>query len=98
MKPKKVYQLLLKKESLILDSMISKAAKKSPTLFEALLPILCLIVLLSLSVYIYGDDSSYGGNQIALIVCAGIASIIGIKNGYKCNQKSPKYTTGDLIN
>ena len=86
MKPKKVYQLLLKKESLILDSMISKAAKKSPTLFEALLPILCLIVLLSLSVYIYGDDSSYGGNQIALIVCAGIASIIGIKNGYKWKE------------
>ena len=66
--------------------MLSKAAKKSPTLFEALLPILCLIILLSLSVYIYGDDSSYGGNQIALIVCAGIASIIGIKNGYKWKE------------
>jgi Na+/H+ antiporter len=38
--------------------------------------------MLSLSVYIYGDNSSYGGNQIALIICAGIASIIGIKNGY----------------
>ena len=86
MKPKKVYQLLLKKESPILDSMISKAVKKPPTLLEALLPILCLIVLLSLSVYIFGDDSSYGGNQIALIVCAGIASIIGIKNGYEWKE------------
>ena len=77
---------MLKKESPILDSMKSKAVKKIPTLFEALLPILCLIVLLSLSVYIYGDDSSYGGNQIALIVCAGIASVIGIKNGYSWKE------------
>ena len=62
--------------------MALRAAKKTPSLIEALLPILCLIVMLSASVYIYGDDSSYGGNQIALIICAGIASVIGIKNGY----------------
>ena len=42
--------------------------------------------MLSASVYIYGDDSSYGGNQIALIICAGIASIIGIKNGYSWKE------------
>jgi len=38
--------------------------------------------MLSFSVYLYGDDSSYGANQIALILSAGIASIIAIKNGY----------------
>ena len=73
---------MLKNESQSLDKMPPKIIKRTPSLFEALLPILCLIVMLSTSVFIYGDNSSYGGNQIALIVCAGIASIIGIKNGY----------------
>ena len=77
---------MLKKESQSLDKMPSKIIKRTPSLFEALLPILCLIVMLSTSVFIYGDNSSYGGNQIALIVCAGIASIIGIKNGYSWKE------------
>ena len=38
--------------------------------------------MLSFSVYLYGDDSSYGANQIALILSASIAAIIAIKNGY----------------
>ena len=85
-KQKKDCRLLLKNENPILDKVVTKTAKKTPTLIEALTPILCLIVMLSASVYIYGDDSSYGGNQIALILCAGIASIIGIKNGYSWKE------------
>jgi NhaC family Na+:H+ antiporter len=42
--------------------------------------------MLALSVYIYGSDSSYGGNQIALILAACLAAIIGIKNGYKWKE------------
>lgn len=60
--------------------------KKTPTLFDALVPIFLLIVMLSLSVYLYGDNSSYGGNQIALIIGAGIASIVGFKNGYSWKE------------
>ena len=82
MNQKRVLAPLLKNENQSLDKMTPKVVKKTPTLLEALFPILCLIVMLSTSVFIYGDNSSYGGNQIALIVCAGIASIIGIKNGY----------------
>jgi len=55
---------------------------KAPTLIDAIAPIVVLIIMLSFSVYLYGDDSSYGANQIALILSAGIASIIAIKNGY----------------
>ena len=56
---------------------------KTPTLLDVLTPILLLIIMLSFSVYLYGDDSSYGANQIALILSACIAAIVGIKNGYK---------------
>ncbi|MBT3479762.1 MAG: Na+/H+ antiporter NhaC [Candidatus Marinimicrobia bacterium] len=59
---------------------------KTPSMIDALIPILFLIVMLALSVYIYGSDSSYGGNQIALILAACLAAIIGIKNGYKWKE------------
>ena len=56
---------------------------KAPTMLDVLTPILLLIIMLSFSVYLYGDDSSYGANQIALILSACIAAIVGVKNGYK---------------
>ena len=56
---------------------------KTPTMLDVLTPILLLIIMLSFSVYLYGDDSSYGANQIALILSACIAAIVGVKNGYK---------------
>ncbi len=57
-------------------------SKSSPTLLDALIPILSIIVMLAASVYFYGPDSSYGANQIALILGTAIASIVGFKNGY----------------
>ena len=56
--------------------------KKSPGMMDALVPIIFLIILLTLSVYLFGEDSSYGANQIALILSGCLASIIGLKNGY----------------
>ncbi|MFT4819590.1 MAG: NhaC family Na+:H+ antiporter [Candidatus Pseudothioglobus sp.] len=55
---------------------------KTPTLFDALIPVIFLISMLALSVYLYGDNSSYGANQIALILSAGLAALIGVKNGH----------------
>lgn len=56
---------------------------RRPSLADALLPLATLIVLLTLSVYLYGSDSSYGPNQMALFVAAGIAVLIGLKNGFQ---------------
>jgi NhaC family Na+:H+ antiporter len=63
--------------------MIEQEQKQKPTLFDALFPIMVLLCLLFLAVYYFGDDSSSGPNQIALMLCAGIACIIGLKNGYQ---------------
>ncbi|KUJ81475.1 Na+/H+ antiporter NhaC [Microbulbifer flavimaris] len=54
---------------------------RKPSLRDSLIPLGILIVLLSLSVYFYGADSSYGPNQIALLLCAGVAALMGMKNG-----------------
>ena len=54
----------------------------NPSLWDALIPVMFLVGMLALSVYLYGDNSSYGANQIALILAAGLAAVIGIKNGH----------------
>ena len=56
---------------------------KKPSFIDALIPLVLLVILLILSVAIFGSDSSYGPNQIALIFSAGVVCIIGLKNGFK---------------
>lgn len=56
------------------------------SLFLALTPIIFLVALLSVNVYLYGDDSLGGANQLALILSAAIATFIGINNGTKWEQ------------
>lgn len=51
---------------------------KTPSLVAAFLPIIVLIGLLGVNVYLYGEDSSYGPNQIALLMAAAAAVIVGI--------------------
>ena len=63
------------------DSSLSPA-----TVGQALVPILVLISLLSFSVYLFGEDASYGPNQIALIIGAVVASTIGWRNGQEWQQ------------
>ena len=42
--------------------------KREPTLAQAVIPLIVLIGLLAASVYLFGDGSSGGPNQIALIL------------------------------
>lgn len=50
--------------------------KKRPTLFQAFIPILCLILLLTLNVLFFGEDTLSGANQIALLLSAAVAGVI----------------------
>mgnify|MGYP003301790034 CR=1 FL=1 len=56
-------------------------ALQPPSVLQACIPITVLVLLLSLSVYLFGEDSSYGPNQIALCVGAAAAALVGWKNG-----------------
>ena len=55
--------------------------QKNISFFWALFPILVLIGLLATNVYLYGDDSLGGANQLALLLTASLAAIVGINNG-----------------
>ena len=56
---------------------------REASLVDSLLPILSLVIMLGFSVFLFESDSSYGPNQIALIIGAAIASIVAIKNGHR---------------
>jgi len=49
---------------------------------EALIPIVSLIALVSLSFYLFGDAGALGPNQIALVVATMIAVLIGWRCGH----------------
>jgi len=55
---------------------------KSPTTFQALVPIIFLVILLSINVSIFGDDSLSGSIQIVLILSSAVASIIAFNLGF----------------
>jgi NhaC family Na+:H+ antiporter len=51
------------------------------TLALALTPIIFLVSLLACSVYLFGADSSYGANQIALVLATCVAALVGRRVG-----------------
>ena len=60
--------------------------KKVPTLLQALIPILFLIVLLTITVLVFKSDAIVGPNQIVLLLSAGVAGIISWRLGYTWKQ------------
>ena len=55
---------------------------KSPTIFQALFPIIFLVVLLIINVSVFGDDALSGSMQIVLILSSAVASIIAFNLGF----------------
>ena len=61
-------------------------SKKHPNLFQSFIPILILVALLALNVYIFGDEASYGPNQMALLLTASVGALIAMNLGYKWSE------------
>ncbi len=59
---------------------INPSANKELNLFEALIPLIVLIVLLTINVLIFGDDALSGSNQFVLLVGGAAAAIVGFFN------------------
>ena len=55
---------------------------RPPSMLDSLIPIFVLICLLIAGVTFFGDSSSSGPNQIALLLATGVAAVIGLKNGH----------------
>jgi NhaC family Na+:H+ antiporter len=60
--------------------------KKKPNLIQALIPIVFLIILLAANVYIWGDATLDGSNQLALLTAGALAAAIGGHLGYSWTE------------
>ncbi|VUD40446.1 Na(+)/H(+) antiporter NhaC [Thalassocella blandensis] len=56
-------------------------SRKIVPIYIALLPAAVLIVLLSLNVYIFGDDAVSGSNQIILMLCGAFCACLALFHG-----------------
>ena len=59
---------------------------QKPTLLQAFIPIVFLVIVLFINVRIFGDASLDGSNQIILILAAGVATLVALKIGYKWEE------------
>ena len=67
---------------------------REPSLGQALVPVALLMGLLALSVGLFGDESSSGPNQIALILGASAAMLIGLRNGHRWGDLDARINQG----
>lgn len=61
----------------------SPAEPRAPSLIDALIPVATLIVLIGLTLYLYGIDATNGPLQVALLLSAAVAALVARKNGYR---------------
>ena len=55
---------------------------RPPSLLDAVLPIVVLIVLIAATIILFGVDATNGPLQVALLLSAAFASLVAFKNGY----------------
>src|SRR2546421_10578958 len=55
---------------------------RAPSLLDAVAPVVVLILLIGLTIVIFGTEAADGPLQIALMVSTLFASLVTFKNGY----------------
>ena len=61
-------------------------SRAKPTLFQALIPIIFLIIMLFTSVRIFGDAAIEGANQMSLLMAAAVAGLVAVRLGYSWTE------------
>src|SRR3954462_5357191 len=79
------------------DDITTEAAVRPPTLWDALLPMLVLVVLIGLSVYLFGIDATSGPLQVALLMGAVVAALVAHKNGHSWENLAKAIVDGISI-
>ena len=58
------------------------ATPRAPSLLDALIPVIALVVLIGLTIGLFGTDATGGPLQVALITSALVAGAVALKNGH----------------
>jgi len=59
---------------------------REPSLLDALIPVVTLIVLIGLTIALFGTDATGGPLQVALLTSAAVAALVALKNGHPVAQ------------
>ncbi|HEY54427.1 MAG TPA: Na+/H+ antiporter NhaC [Caldilineae bacterium] len=70
---------------------------KPPSMTDALIPIITLLILLVGAVYLYRGDATGGPFQIALILASIVAGLVAHKNGFSYEEVSKSAINGVSI-
>ena len=55
---------------------------RPPSLLDAVLPVVVLIVLIAITIWLFGVEATDGPLQVALVLSAAFAALIAFKNGF----------------
>src|SRR3954447_23614014 len=64
------------------SSAAREPAPRAPSLLDAIIPVVALIVLIATTIAIFGTDATGGPLQVALLTAALVASLVAFKNGH----------------
>jgi len=67
---------------------------REPSLLDALIPLILMIVMLALSIVIFGLDASLGPLQVSLLMSAVVAAVVAHKNGHSWEKLGEEIVKG----
>lgn len=67
---------------------------RQPSLLDALIPLIFMIVLLAISIVLFGIDAALGPLQVALLMSAVVAAIVAHKNGHSWERLAEEVVKG----
>ena len=79
--------------------MTPASSPRLPSLSMSLVPIVVLVLLLAADVLAFGEDSSYGSNQLALLVASAVTVALGMTQAktWATFESHIKETLGDAV-
>jgi NhaC family Na+:H+ antiporter len=64
------------------EEQVNKREIKPPSMIDALIPIIVLVILLASALYLYGADGISGPIQVGLMMSMMVGGLVGLKNGH----------------
>jgi NhaC family Na+:H+ antiporter len=64
------------------DEAVGVGSPRPPSLLDALIPVITLVVLIGLTIVLFGTDATGGPLQVALLTSAVVAGLVALKNGH----------------
>jgi NhaC family Na+:H+ antiporter len=71
-----------------------EAKIRQPSLLDALIPLIFMILLLAISIYLFGVDAALGPLQVALLMSAVVAAVVAHKNGHSWESLAEQVVKG----